>query len=221
MKAFLALLLLCVPVASGGNPHTPPVNDVWFEYRIQPSLYWPVPNSAPHYTTEWYEEIILPYYPYPQGNITAIEFYIVHNTISQIKFENIGNNLSGWPTTWDRINHQVKFYINEGPFLDRLLGVNSFTEGGGSHTLWCPFDGTIDGQGCSGFMTRKSFKKHYSYYSFSNQLALDWINGPRKPGFAVRVEGRTRFLFQCPEDVWVMQFLDLNTVNLKVRYILE
>jgi len=221
MKRFLALLLLCLPGASDGKPHNQPVNDVWFTYHIEPTQYWFIPHSAPHYTNEWYEEIILPYYPYPQGNITAIEFYIVHKTISQIKFENVSTNISGWPTTWDRVNHQVKFFIDEGPFIDRLMGVNSFTEGGGSYTIWCPFDGTIDGRGCSGFMSPKSFKKHYSYDRFTMRSALDWVNGPRKPGFAVRVEGRTRFLFQCPEDLWVMQLLDDNSVDLRVRYILE
>jgi len=221
MKRFLAFLLLPFLLTSGGNSLAPPANDVWFEYHIEPTQYWPVPNSSPHFTTAWYEEITLPYYYYPNGTIRGIEFYIIHNTTHQIKFENVGPNLSGWPTTWDRVNHQVKFYIDEGPFIDRLLGVNYFTEGGGSHTMWCTFDGTIDGLGCSGFTSPKSFKKHFSRDTLTLAAALDWINGPRKPGFTVRVEGRTRFLFDCPEDLWVMQFLDHNSVNLRVRYILE
>jgi len=221
MKRFLAFLLLPFLLTSGGNPTIPQINDVWFTYHIAPTHYWPVPNSAPYYTNEWYEEITLPYYYYPNGTIRGIEFYIVHNTIHQIRFENVGNGLSGWPTTWDRINHQVKFSIDEGPFIDRLLGVNSFTEVGGSHIIWSPFDGTIDGQGPSGFTSPKTFKKHSSRDSFTMAAALDWINGPRKPGFTVRVEGRTRFLFQCPEDFWVMQLLDLTSVDLRVRYILE
>jgi len=106
--------------------------------------------------------------------------------------------------------------------MDRILGVNSFTEDPGhSFTIWCPFDGTIDGRGCSGWMSPKLHKKHFSYYRFTNQMALDWINGPRKPGFSVRVEGRTRFLFQCPEELWVMQLLDDNSVDVRVRYVLE
>ena len=221
MKRFLAFLLLPFLLSFGGNPHIPPINDLWYEYHIEPTHYYPLPNSAPHYTNEWYEEIILPYFYDPNANLASIEFYIVQNTIHQVKVENIGNNLSGWPTTWDRINHQVKFYLNEGPFIDRLMGVNSFTEAGHSTTIWCPFDGTIDGQGCSGWSSRKTFNKHSSRYNFDMRPALDWMSGPRKPGFSVRVEGRTRFLFQCPEDLWVMQLLDLNSVDLRVRYILE
>jgi len=221
MKRFLAFLLLPLLLISGENSLAPPVNDVWFEYHIEPTQYWPIPNSSPHFTTAWYEEIILPYCYYPQGNIRGIEFYIVHNTISQIRFENVGNGLTGSPTTWDRVNHQVKFYIDEGPFIDSLLGINSFTEGGGSHTVWSPFDGTIDGQGPSGFTSPKSFKKNYTRNNFNLAAALAWINGPRKPGFTVRVEGRTRFLFDCPEDLWVMQLLEQTSVDLRVRYILE
>jgi hypothetical protein len=221
MKKLLAFLLLPFLLISGEPPHIPPINDLWFTYHIEPSNYWPVPNSAPHYTTAWYEEIILPYLDPLVGNLRGIEFYIVHNTIHQIRFENVSPNLSGWPTTWGRVNHQVKFYMGEGPFIGRRMGVNSFSEGGGAYTIWSPFDGTIDGKGPSGFTSPKSFKKHYSRDSFTMGPALDWINGPRKPGFTVRVEGRTRFLFQCPEDFWVMQFLDHNSVQLRVRYILE
>ena len=221
MKRFLAFLLLPFLLTSGGNPTIPQINDVWFTYHIAPTHYWPVPNSAPYYTNEWYEEITLPYYYYPNGTIRGIEFYIVHNTIHQIRFENVGNGLSGWPTTWDRINHRVKFYINEGPFLGRLLGVNSFSEGGYAYTVWCPFDGSIDGAGCSGWSSPKTLNSHHSRDSFTLAPALDWINGSRKPGFTVRVAGHTRFLFQSPEGFWAMQLLDRTSVSLKVRYLLE
>ena len=227
MRYLTMLLLLCMPGSGegapfqGGNPPAQPSHDLWFDYHIEPTMYWPVPNSSPHFTNEWYEEITLPYFDPLVGDLRSIELYIIHNTTHEIRFENIGPNLSGWPTTWDRVNHQVKFYIGEGPFIGRRMGVNSFTEEGGAYTIWSPFDGTIDGQGPSGFSSSKSFKKHFNRESFTFDPALDWINGPRKPGFTVRVEGRTRFLFQCPEDLWVMQLIDDNSVDLRVRYIYE
>jgi len=221
MKKLLTFLLLSFLLMSGGNPHTQPVNDLWFTYQIQPTNYWPIPNSAPIYTNEWYEEIQLPYLDPSVGTLRGIEFYIVQNTEFQVRFENLDTNITGWPTTWDRINHRVKFYINEGPFLGRLLGVNSFSEGGYAYTVWCPFDGSIDGAGCSGWSSPKTLNSHHSRDSFTLAPALDWINGSRKPGFTVRVAGHTRFLFQSPEGFWAMQLLDRTSVSLKVRYLLE
>ena len=101
------------------------------------------------------------------------------------------------------------------------MAVNSFSEGGGAYTIWSPFDGAIDGTGPSGFTSPKSFKKNFSRDVFNFDPALDWINGTRKPGFTVRVEGRTRFLFQCPEDLWVMQLLEQTSVDLRVRYLFQ
>ena len=89
MRAFLALLLLCVPASlSGGISNQQPINDVWFDYHIEPTQYWPVPNSAPHYTNEWFEEIELPYVDPAYATLRAIEFYMVQHTEYQIKFEN-------------------------------------------------------------------------------------------------------------------------------------
>jgi hypothetical protein len=221
MKKLLALLLLCVPVASGGHPTSPPIDDLWFTYHIEPTQYLPVPNSAPHYTNEWFEEIELPYIDPAYATLRSIEFYIVQSTEYQIKFENLDNNITGWPTTWDRVNHQVKFYLDEGPYVHSNFGINSFTEGGGGYTVWCPFDGTIDGKGCSGWSSPKIINAHFSRDVFNVPVVLEWINGHRKGGYKVKVEGRTRFLFNCPEALWVMQFIDNNSVDLRVRYILE